>query len=197
MEIGITGYIGAGKDEVSKIIASEYGFSVLSFGNEVREEAKKRGIEGSREELQNLGDLLRREEDPSVWARRLMTKIMQGNNYVIDGIRNIEDVFELRKLKDFYLIGIDAPIGIRCERILKRKRKGDPTTFQEFLAADRKDRVGGNDSIGQNSEYCYKQADYFIYNLEGKDVLKTRVYEIMKVVLGKREAVTNILNPKT
>jgi len=55
MIIGLTGTMASGKDAVADILKKK-GFICLSLSDEVREEAKNRQIELTRENLQILGD---------------------------------------------------------------------------------------------------------------------------------------------
>jgi len=60
MKLGLTGPSAAGKGEIAKILIAG-GFCYISLSEIVREEARKRNIEMSRENLQNLGNSLRKE----------------------------------------------------------------------------------------------------------------------------------------
>ncbi|MFC2155924.1 hypothetical protein ACFLRB_05495 [Acidobacteriota bacterium] len=51
---------------------------------------------------------------------------------MIDGIRNPAEVYELRKLSFFYLIGIDAGIDIIISRMKTRNRDTDKAKDAEL-----------------------------------------------------------------
>jgi len=180
MIIGITGFICSGKEEISKIFVEKYGFIKKSFGDEVRKEATKRGIELTRDNLQNLGNLLRVEEGKEVWARRIIDSLETGKSYVIEGFRNLNDELPFRELEGFVLIGIHASDEIRMKRFLERKREGDPLTEEDFKRIDATDR--GNDQdpdYGQRSEDVYAQRDYEISNEGTLEDLRGEVERVM------------------
>ncbi|MCH7568654.1 MAG: AAA family ATPase [Nanoarchaeota archaeon] len=180
MLIGVTGYLGAGKSEFSKILVEEYGFVKLAFGNEVRAEAERRLIKPTRNNLQNLGYIVRKEQGGDVWVRRLIEKIENGKDYVIEGIRNPEDVEALEKLEGFVLIGLNASFDVRCNRILSRKRGEDSQTKEEFVIADNKDRGKEGETEGQQSEFCFRKVSREILNEGSLNDLKEKARELLE-----------------
>ena len=163
MIIGITGKIGAGKGELINIL-KERKFKILSFGDEVREEAKKRGIENKREALQKMATEIRRIEGKEVFAKKILKKINEKENYGIDGMRHKEDIEPFKGKKDFFLIAIESSLKKRWENVQKRKREGDPLTFEQFSEADKNDSGEGNKGFGQKTNECIAMADYTILN---------------------------------
>lgn len=163
MIIGITGRIGSGKEEIAKFFAKKK-FVYFTLSIVIREEAVKRGIEVTRKNLQDLGDLLRKEEGPGALVKRLLNQMQPGKNYVIDGIRNPGEIEVLRKFKNFFLIGIDAPQNIRFQRMLRRAKESDPKTWGDFLIADNRDFHDPDDILGQQVHACMKMADFIIVN---------------------------------
>src|SRR3989338_1290539 len=109
MIIGLTGANASGKGEAAGYLKSK-GFEYYSLSDILREEAKARGIELSRENLIKLGNELRTKNRPSILADLVIKNIKAKGNYVIDSIRNPFEVKALRKLSGFILIGIDAPV---------------------------------------------------------------------------------------
>ncbi|HOU79502.1 MAG TPA: AAA family ATPase [Candidatus Pacearchaeota archaeon] len=164
MIIGLTGRIAGGKGVASDFFRAK-GFEYLSLSNEVREEANKRGLPLERKSLQDLGNLMRKEEGSSVLAKRVIKKIKKKKNYVIDGIRNSGEVEELRKVfkNKFILISIDADLRIRWKNAKNRAKESDPKTFKEFLKADKRD-FKENSQNGQQVKKCMEMADYALLN---------------------------------
>ena len=124
MLIGLTGRIAGGKGVISDFF-KENGFEYLSLSQEVREEAKKRGMVLERKTLQDIGNLMRIEEGSASLAKRIIKKMDETKDYVIDGIRNSGEVEELRKVfgKDFHLISINAELEIRWRNCQNREKK--------------------------------------------------------------------------
>jgi len=161
MIIGLTGANASGKGEAADYLKSK-GFTHYSLSDILRKEAKDRKINPSRENLIKLGNELRKENGPSILADLAAKKIGDKNNYIIDSIRNPFEVKALRKLNNFTLIGIDAPVEMRFKRSLERNRPGDPKTLDEFIEKENKENI--TNSVNQQLENCLKLADIIIIN---------------------------------
>ncbi|MFP4116338.1 MAG: AAA family ATPase [Candidatus Aenigmatarchaeota archaeon] len=142
--LGLTGPIGAGKDAVSDYLAENHGFRSFGGGNIVRKVADERGIEPTRENLQDLGEECRDEEGNGFIGKKAAKMIgkSDGRKFVVNGIRNPEEVEVLREEfgDGFVLIYVRADEETRFERLKSRGRTGDPKTFEEFRQQDREDR---------------------------------------------------------
>jgi dephospho-CoA kinase len=122
---------------VAEILKKQHGFTFFSYSDILREEAKKRNIELTRKNLQDLGDQLRKEQGLGVLSKILIEKISSNpeKDYIVGNIRNPGEVEELRKKfrENFILIKIDAPEKIRFKRLIHRRRENDPQTYKEFV----------------------------------------------------------------
>lgn len=174
MIIGLTGPICAGKDEVAKLLA-ELGFERLSLVETLRDEARARGIELTRKNLQDLGDELRKQEGVDVLARRVMRRVVPERHYTIESIRNPGEVAALRELADFVLVCVTASDSVRFERMISRGREKDPKTFEDFLHVEARDRGIGQVSYGQQNEACWTLADATLEN-------NTTLYDLKNAV---------------
>lgn len=161
MIIGLTGANASGKGEAADYLKSK-GFEYYSLSDVLRKEAKARGIGLSRENLIRLGNELREKNGPSVLANAVIKKLKDKGNYIIDSIRNPFEIKAFRKLRDFILIGLDAPQEIRFRRIVSRNRPGDPGTLEEFAEKERKENIGRD--TNQQLENCLRLADTLIIN---------------------------------
>ena len=161
MIIGLTGANASGKGEAVSYLKSK-GFESYLLSDILREEAGRRKIEPSRENLIKLGNELRKEKGASVLADLTVKKIKDKKDCVVDSIRNPFEIKALRKLKGFTLIGIEAPIEIRFKRAMERKRPGDPETIEDFIEKERKENT--QSSTNQQLENCLKSADILIAN---------------------------------
>jgi dephospho-CoA kinase len=159
--IGLTGANASGKGEAASYLKSK-GFEYYSLSDILREEAKARKIELSRENLIRLGNEVREKNGPSVLADLVTKKIKDQNNCVIDSIRNPFEIKALKKLNDFTLLGIDAPVEMRFKRAVARNRPGDPETLEEFVEKEKKENTTG--FANQQLENCLRLADILIIN---------------------------------
>ncbi len=185
MIIGLTGRISSGKGFIKNFL-EKIGFKYYTFSDVVREEAAVRGIEITRKNLQDLGNEVRNKEGPGAWAKRIIEKLELGKNYIVDGIRNPGEVEELRKIKNFFLIAVDAPQEERYERLRLRAKPSDPKTWEGFLEIDNRD-FGEDDPKGQQVCKCMEMADFFIFNNSNIEVLMERIKDVYKQILRKEE----------
>ena len=183
MIIGLTGRIASGKGFIKEFL-EKIGFVYFTISDVIREEAAVRGIKIKRKNLQDLGNEIRNKEGPGGWAKRIIGKFEFGKNYIVDGIRNPGEVEEFKKLKDFFLIAVDAPQEKRYERLRLRAKPSDPKTWEDFLEIDIRD-FGEDDPKGQQVCKCMEMASFFIFNNSNIDILKKRISEIYKEILKK------------
>lgn len=132
--IGLTGPNAAGKGEVAAILR-RHGLHCHSLSDVVREEAERRGLSSTRENLIRIGNELRRRHGPGVLARKVGRRL-RGRD-VVDSIRNPAEVEVLRGYPGFVLLGVDAPRRLRFRRSLRRARAGDALTLREFVLKER------------------------------------------------------------
>ena len=119
--MGISGLPGSGKGIVSDI-ATEKGAIIVSMGDIVREEAKKRG-EGSKETAKNL----RKEFGEYIISELTIEKIKKlqdegiEKTIIVEGIRSLHEVDMFKENFDnFMILSIFANTNIRFERLKKR-----------------------------------------------------------------------------
>ena len=184
MIIGLTGTMGSGKGTISNHLR-ERGFNFITISDLIRDELIKRGLPLKRRELQNLGNEMRRLNGNDYWAKQAIKKIDLKNDWVIDGIRNLGEIEELRNLPDFILISVDAPEEIRLirgqrrERIIDGRISSDPKDLKEFKKLEARDRGLGEPDYGQQVLQCIEKADYGIINDNSIERLKKQIDSII------------------
>jgi len=172
MIIGVTGRIAAGKETLTSFFRKK-GFVYLETSKILSEELSKQGLEVTRWNQQNLGDELRKKFGPHILMQKLLEKTEPNKNYIIDSIRNAEEVYFLRKnVKNFFLIAVDAEQKVRFERILKRKKPTDPKKWKEFLKVDNRDFFDEKNPYGQQVKKCMELADFKIDNTDLDESLR-------------------------
>ena len=177
MIIGLTGTNAAGKTTVADIL-KDRNYLYFSLSDVIRDEAKKRNLEFTRENLQKLGNELRKTHGVRYLAKKINEKIEKEQkkgqkDFVIDSIRNPNEVFELKKNKDFLLLGVDAPTGLRFARAKKRGRLENADTLEEF--EEQEEKENSKNPKAQQLKKVYKMADRYVYNDESLDELKKRL----------------------
>jgi len=157
--IGIAGMPGAGKDTIRKTV-QKLGFPVIVMGDEVRSEAKRKGLKITPENLGKLMLQMRKENGPAAVAKRCIPKIKAIESPVIfiDGIRSLHEVEEFKKkFLNVKVLAIHASPKTRFKRLLKRGRRDDPKDWESFVERDRRElKVGLGEVIAT--------ADYMVIN---------------------------------
>ena len=159
MIIGITGTIGSGKGTIAKYLSENFQFKHLS----VRDFLVERLEEPTRENMIKLANQLREENGPEYIVMQLYEVAQLYPNSIIESIRNPGEVLPLREKDDFLLLGIDADIEIRYERIRNRGGCTDNKTFEEFKREEERE-LSSNNPNEQNINKCMEMADIVIYN---------------------------------
>lgn len=163
MIVGLTGLMASGKGEAVKILI-ENGFKHVTLSDMLRKEAQKQGIEASRENLQNLGDKMRKEHGAGVLAMKARESVNENENWVIDGIRNPAEIVELRKARNITVIGIHADREVLVQRILSRNREGDKKSREEIESLLDREIGISQPEDGQQVGKCMQMVDHLIVN---------------------------------
>ncbi len=181
MIIGLVGTISSGKDTVAEIISKKLNYPIFSFSDILAEELKKRNIELTRKNFQDIGDELRKKYGSHVISKMIIEK-SSGDNIIMNGFRNPDEINYVKKLKEknFILIGVDAPPKLRFERMLKRGRTADLNTFDDFLEKEKRDMGGENLEYGQRVKDCMEMRDELIINDGSFEQLEKKVDELIK-----------------
>jgi dephospho-CoA kinase len=135
--MGISGLPGSGKGIVSDI-ATEKGAIIVSMGDIVREEAKKRG-EPTKETAVNL----RKEFGEYIVSELTIKKIKKleeegvENLIIIEGIRSHHEVEMFKEnCSNFFILSIFANASLRFERLKLRNREDDSQDYEGFQKRD-------------------------------------------------------------
>jgi len=171
----LTGMPGAGKSTIAEGLKPK-GYEIINLGNAVREEAKKRNLDPTRE---NLGKLMLelREINGAGAIAELVKPIIESSNanvLLIDGVRSNNEIQVLRKLGTVKLLAIHASTDTRFNFLQKRGRSDDPQTKEHFNERDDRELgVGVSNSIALS--------DFAISNIGlSKDELIKKSYDIIQ-----------------
>ena len=182
--LGVVGMPGSGKS-VAADVGRTLGFSIVVMGDAVRDEAARRGLPLTPDNLGRVMMEMREEEGPAVVAKRSIAKLAEGTGgrIIIEGVRSLAEVDEFRThFPPFKLVAIHASPTARFRRILKRGRGDDAMDRQTFAARDDRElRVGLGSVIAL--------ADHVIANEGTVTQFKQRVRTFLEAYL--REACTS------
>lgn len=180
--IGIVGTISSGKDTVAEYLCQKLKVKNYSFSDEIRYEAKVRGLDITRDQLFIIANELRSKFGFEELARRTLNRI-QEDVAVVTSIRYPGELQFMRENSKFTLISVDAPIELRFQRSLDRGRIGDGETFEKFkLAEDHELRSSGTEL---QFIKVMRAADYFVVNDGTPDELHDRVDDIVRAILSQ------------
>ncbi len=156
----------AGKTEAASA-AKEFDIPVITMGEVIREELRKRGLSLNDKNAGRVANELREREGLDAIANRCIPLIKAqkksaGKNkkvIVVDGIRGIGEVETFKKEFDphFVLVRVDAPLQLRYERIKSRGRGDDLLSIEEFMEREERE-------LGWGMEEAMKKADKVVKN---------------------------------
>jgi dephospho-CoA kinase len=166
---------GSGKTTVANA-AKELGFEIISMGDVVREETKRRNMPLTDKGVGRVMLQLREEMGMSAVAKLCLPYIKKSKSQfvVIDGLRSMEE-FKLFKANYFAkLLAVHASPELRFEFLTKRKRKDLPRDWKSFVERDLRElKVGVGNAIALAD-------DVISNNNISLDELKRRAKELFK-----------------
>ncbi len=166
---------GAGKSTIADGLKPK-GYQIINMGNVVREEAKKRNLESTRDNLGKLMLELREKNGPGAIAKLVEPQIESStaNVILIDGVRSNDEIQVLRKFGTVKLLAIHASTDSRFNFLQKRGRSDDPQTKEHFDERD-------NRELGVGISNSIALSDYAISNIGlTKDELIEKSFKIIK-----------------
>jgi len=141
--LGFVGPLASGKEETKNYLTSKYQANGHRFSIMLRDILKRLYLPISRENMQNLSLGLRNLFGSNTLARVIAEDVKNDDHeiVVIDGIRRLDDIINLKDLPNFYLIAIDADPQIRYTRMkLRNENAGDDNkSFANFIADGQKE----------------------------------------------------------
>ncbi len=160
--IGLTGPQGAGRTLVARHI-EDRGFRYVSLSDFLREQAAASAGIG---ELQDAGTNLRNQKGADVLAVMALRAAGDGQNLVVDGIKNPAEARRFAEASDFYLVAVESSPDTRFDRIGEERYGGQRTPFDDNDERDKEERdeAGKAVGFGQQVAECVRRADAMVWN---------------------------------
>ncbi len=134
--LGFAGEIASGKGTAAKYLVDKYGSGYFRFSTILRDVLKRLHLEESRENTQKLSTVLRQNFGEDILSKAISRDVLSDSHEIIavDGVRRLSDIKYLKDVPGFRLIYIEADIGKRFERIVKRGENIDDKnkSFEQF-----------------------------------------------------------------
>lgn len=177
----VAGLPGAGKSVLVKA-AKDLKLPVFSMGDIVRDEAIKRNLSVNAENLKAIALELRKKRGPQVIAemtvKRVMSEAGDSEIVLIDGVRSWDEVeYFSRAFSQIVLISVHAPPKIRFKRLLKRGRKDDPKTWEDFVKRDEVEL-----KLGLGKVIALSDIIFLNYDKNKEDAIKEAKELLIKVI---------------
>lgn len=123
--VAFAGKIGSGKTTITKSLADLLAWPRASFGDYVREAARRRGMKDTREVLQALGTEILR-ADPRNFCQSVLSHCgwNAGQNLLIDGLRHEETIEIIKGLTlatTVSIVFVKISEVVRFERLMGRE----------------------------------------------------------------------------
>jgi dephospho-CoA kinase len=174
--IGFCGLPGSGKSTVLKAIV-DLGV-IITMGDVIRNEAKRRNVDPSDEHLGKIALELRKNYGMGIIAEKCVNLIkkLEIDVCFVDGLRSMAEVEVFRKYWKFPLIATILDEKIRYERLSNRKRPDDPKSESELQDRDHREIRFGLNEVIENANYKINN------NLSEVDVQKETRSLIFKII---------------
>lgn len=141
--LGFVGPLASGKEAAKKYLEEKYGASGYRFSTMLRDILNRIYVPITRENLQDLSLDLRNRFGSDVLARVIAEDVKNDKNdiVIVDGIRRMDDIVNLKNVAGFYLVSIEAKEENRYERMkLRNENVGDnQKTFADFTADSKRE----------------------------------------------------------
>jgi dephospho-CoA kinase len=186
--IQVLAFVGApasGKTEAA-LVAKDLGIPVITMGDVIRDELKRRELPLTDENAGRIATELRAREGPDAIAKRCIPLIKGITSIareaanktviVIDGIRGVAEVelFKKELGPDFTLVRVDAPRIHRYERIIARGRADDVLSLEEIKEREARERGWGMGEAMAN-------ADKVINNVGSLDSFRDQIKSLLDI----------------
>ncbi|MBD3256242.1 MAG: AAA family ATPase [Candidatus Lokiarchaeota archaeon] len=174
--IGFCGLPGAGKSTAIESI-KDLG-EVVTMGDVIRKEAKKRNLAPTDKILGKIGKELREEFGSDIIAKKCVLYIenLKSDVIFVDGVRSVEECKVFRKRWEFPLILIRMDDSKRYKNLSQRGRKDDPESLEDLRVRDQREIEYGLSEL-------VKIVDYTILNDSTIEELKKNTREfVLKLI---------------
>jgi dephospho-CoA kinase len=179
--IGLTGTLGAGKGTVTEYLTKEKGFTYVSVSQFLADEAVRWGREPDRMARHDVANHFRAQGPMALMEACFAAVPSDAERVVLEPQHTVGEVGFIHG-KGGKVIGVDADLHLRYERIKKRGSEKDNVTFEEFKMHQELESKS-DDPNEQNLAAAIEAAYVVIQNNGTLDELHTEIDRVL-VALG-------------
>jgi dephospho-CoA kinase len=181
MIIGIVGTIGSGKGTVVAYL-KQHEFVHYSASGILTEMLEHRGEQVDRDAMGRIAREIRA-DDPDGMGKVLIERYQKDHpeKAIVEALHSIGEV-EYVKRHGGVVIGVDASVDVRYERIRKRGSVKDDVTYEKFVEQARREDDGGTDASGHNIRGAIAHADYTLVNNGTLEELHTQIDAVLEKI---------------
>lgn len=179
MIIGITGTLGAGKGAIVDYLVEKKGFVHYSSSDLLREMLMERDDHIDRDSLAVFGRQIRA-TDPAGVPKLTYERLKKDDpeNAVLEALHSKGEAEFVRGIGG-KIVGVDADVKTRYERITKRGSEKDNVTFEKFLAQTKREEASVEDATGHSIRDVLDMADAVIENNGSLDELHEKIERLL------------------
>lgn len=176
MIIGFVGQAGAGKGTAAEMLAKDSHSKIFTFSDILVDILNRLFKEKSRDNMIKISMALREAFGQDALANVMERQVQEcdADIVIVDGIRRLEDIEDLRKDPNFHLVEVTAPPKVRFERLKNRKEKSGESemTWEDFLHMSERETERTIAAVA-------KEADHTIANDSDLENFKTKLDELI------------------
>lgn len=175
MIIGVCGNFASGKDAVANYLES-HGFTHISTGDLVREYVTANNLGGlDRDNLLKVANQIRSQKGSGYLVCEALKR--GHRNLVISGVRSTGEAQAVHDAKGV-IVGVDAPIQIRYDRLKARGRIDDAVSIEDFARQEAAEQ--SHKQSESNITAVLAMTDFQIANDSTEVDLHRRIDDILK-----------------
>lgn len=136
--LGFTGLMACGKGTAAQYYKEKYGAPTFRFSTSMRDLLDRLYLPQSRENMSTISRITREAFGQDLYAKVMAGDVGKADHdiVVVEGIRRMDDVKELKKLENFKLVAIEVDMKTRYDRLKIRGENSDDNskTWEQFQA---------------------------------------------------------------
>lgn len=185
LTICLIGYSNSGKETFYQAVCEVYPIPRITTGDIVRKEVRERGLSLTSQNISLVSDMIRVETNNnfmSVAEEEIKKILKQSSVLLVDCLRELTDLQTIREYsEENRTIAILSHTLRRYARMISRNREGDPSSLEDFIKLEEKERCLGVEDL-------ILSADYKIENNGTIEEYQKRSRKLIKTILENRHS---------